>query len=63
MSPNRLIVDIAAVRQRDLLVEAQHHRRVGLARHGRSLEAGVQAAARRVARIWTIRGVPEAAAA
>ncbi len=63
MHPNLLFADIAAARNRDLLVEAKQHRRAGLGLHGRSVEATVRATARRIVQRWTIRGIPESAAA
>ncbi len=63
MYPTLLIADIAMARNRDLLAEAQQHRRSGLGRPSQSIQAVVRATSRRVGHIRTSRAVPESAAA
>ncbi len=62
MFPNPLLADIAVARAREFRVEAKGHHRAGFAHDGRSLDAVVQVIVRQLTRIWTNRGVPEAAA-
>ncbi len=63
MHPQLLFADSATARNRDLLVEANQHRRTGFVVPGQSVEATIRAAARRVAQRRTPRAIPESAAA
>lgn len=63
MTPNLLIADVNAARTRDLLAEAQQHRRTVLFRRGRAAETTVRSAARWVTQIRALRGGAEPAAA
>ncbi len=63
MAPNHLIADIAAARTQDLLVEAQQHRRLGLARPRRVIQVVIRASAPWRVPIRTSRAVTESAAA
>ncbi len=63
MAPNHLIADIAATRTQDLLVEAQQHRRLGLARPSHIIQAVVRASVPWLVPIRTSRAVTESAVA
>lgn len=63
MAPNHLIADIAAARTQDLLVAAQQHRRLDLARPSHVIQVVVRASAPWLVPVRTRRAVTESAAA
>ena len=63
MAPNHLIADIATARHQDLLVEAQQHRRLGLARPSHVIQVVIRASAPWIVPIRTRSAAGHSAAA